>query len=96
MITNARALVAGEDRFETSIDGKPWQQPVFSYPLKCLRWSREEFAAMSAQEQFSTRALLEDTGLLPMIDDDIGGGWRAQPGYAALMALGSLSAQTRS
>ncbi len=73
LLANARAAVAGEKRFETKIDGNLWRQPTISYQLKCLRWTREEFIAMSAGDQSRTRLILEETGLLPLIDSTIDG-----------------------
>ena len=71
LLANARAVVAGEPGFATEIDGRLWKQPSFSYQLKCLRWTRDEFAALSAVDQSSARAILEATGLSPLIDADI-------------------------
>ena len=72
LLANAHAVVAGEQSFGTEIDGRLWRQPSFSYQLKCLRWTRDEFEALSVGEQASARAILEATGLLPLIDEDIG------------------------
>ncbi len=71
MLANATALAAGEKEFETEIDGLPWKQPSFPYQLKCLRWTREKFAALTATEQALARDILETNGLLPLIDDAI-------------------------
>lgn len=71
LLANARAVVAGEQSFATEIDGKPWTQPSFPYQLKCLRWTRTEFAALSARDQSTARTILEATGLSPLIDVDI-------------------------
>ena len=70
MLANARALAAGETAFETVIDGRPWRQPVFAYQAKCLRWTREEFAGLSAAGQAQARNVLAQTGLLPLVDVD--------------------------
>jgi glutathione S-transferase len=71
LLANARAVVSGEKSFATEIDGRLWRQPTFPYQLKCLRWTRDEFAALSAGDQSSARAILKETGLLPLIDVDI-------------------------
>jgi hypothetical protein len=71
LLANARAVVAGEQNFTTEIDGRLWSQSSFPYQLKCLRWTRDEFAALTAKDQFSARTILEATGLLPLIDADI-------------------------
>jgi glutathione S-transferase len=71
LLANARAVAAGDKTFETEIDGKPWAQPSFPYQLKCLRWTRDEFAALTAKDQSRARTILEMTGLSPLIDADI-------------------------
>lgn len=68
LLANAKAVMAGAESFSTEIDGQPWKQPCFAYQAKCLQWIREAFAALSANDQASIRALLEGTGceeLLP-------------------------------
>lgn len=72
LLANAKALAAGEKQFETTIDGKPWTQPSFPYQGKCLRWTREEFAALSEADQADARSILEAAGLLPLLDETIG------------------------
>ena len=71
LLANARAVVATEESFTTEIDGRLWRQPSFRYQLKCLRWTRDEFAALSAADQSSARAILEATGLSPLVDVNI-------------------------
>ncbi len=69
MLANAKALAAGEKTFETTIDGKLWQQPSFPYQGKCLRWTREELDRLSADDRSAARAILDASGLLPLIDE---------------------------
>ena len=71
LLGNANAVLAGEKNFTTEIEGKLWSQPSFPYQLKCLRWIREEFYAMTPADQISTRAILEATGLTPLIDSNL-------------------------
>lgn len=71
MLANAHALVTGDQSFATEIDGRVWKQPSFSYQLKCLRWTRDEFTAMSARDQATAGAILEEAGLSPLIDTAI-------------------------
>ncbi len=73
MLANAKAIAAGEKEFETAIDGRPWTQPSFPYQAKCLRWTREELAALSAPDQEAARAILDASGLRPLVDEPIGG-----------------------
>ncbi len=72
MLANARAIAAGEKQFETEIDGKVWQQPSFPYQAKCLRWTREEFGALSDVDRESVTRLLSNVGLMPLIDEAVG------------------------
>ena len=62
MIANAKAILAGEQSFETEIDGRPWTQPVFKYQVKCLNWLRGDHAALSGNERGAVDALLTGTG----------------------------------
>ncbi len=59
MLANARALLAGAPEFQTVIDGGPWTQGTVNYQGKCLRWLREEFAALSAPEQTAADDILQ-------------------------------------
>ena len=70
-LCQAAAIVAGEKQFETEIDGRPWVQPSFPYQAKCLRWTREEFGALSESDQQLVRTMLEPAGLLPLVDEAI-------------------------
>ena len=72
MLANARAIAAGEKQFETEIDGKVWQQPSFPYQAKCLRWTREEFGALSDVDRENVTRLLSNVGLMPLIDEAVG------------------------
>ena len=72
MLANARAIAAGTKQFETEIDGKVWQQPSFPYQAKCLRWTREEFGALSDVDRESVTRLLSNVGLMPLIDEAVG------------------------
>ncbi|WP_116234933.1 glutathione S-transferase C-terminal domain-containing protein [Parasphingopyxis lamellibrachiae] len=67
LLANARAAMAGEDRFETEIDGRPWSQPTFPYQAKCLHWIRESFASLSADDRARIHALLDGTGCEPLL-----------------------------
>ena len=59
MLANARVLASKAQMVETMDDGKPWVQHPFAYQGKCLRWLREEFAALSALDQASALRILE-------------------------------------
>ena len=62
MIANAKAVMAGEETFETEIDGRPWTQPAFKYQAKCLQWLREDHAALTDNERGAVDAMLAETG----------------------------------
>ena len=67
LLANAAAAMAGEDQFETEIDGRPWTQPTFPYQAKCLHWIREAFAALTIEDQGRIRTLFEGTGCEPLL-----------------------------
>lgn len=68
LLANAAAKTRGEVGVDCLIGSTRWQQPVFSYQVKCLGWLREHFAALNAEEQGWLRAALAGSGcdvLLP-------------------------------
>ncbi|MGP1354035.1 MAG: glutathione S-transferase C-terminal domain-containing protein [Parasphingopyxis sp.] len=67
LLANAQAVLAGDEQFETEIDGRPWSQPTFPYQAKCLHWIREEFAALSPDDQARVNAVLDGTGCEPLL-----------------------------
>ena len=62
IVANAKAVMAGEDSFDTEIDGRPWTQPTFKYQAKCLQWLRADHSAMSDNERGAVDGLLAGTG----------------------------------
>lgn len=68
LLANAKAIAAGDESFETTIDGQRWQQPVFPYQAKCLQWIRNEFAALDATSQATVRELLGGTGMNVLVE----------------------------
>lgn len=62
MQANAKALMAGEDQFETQIDGRTWTQPSFKYQGKCLGWLQDDYAALSGNVRGSVDAMLASSG----------------------------------
>jgi glutathione S-transferase len=61
-LANAKALAAGNDRFETTIDGRRWAQPTFPYQGKCLQWIKEEYRKLDASDRRDVDAVLAGTG----------------------------------
>jgi len=62
LLANAAAARAGEDTFETEIDGRLWTQSTFPYQAKCLVWLREAHAALPSDARARADALLAGTG----------------------------------
>ena len=62
LIANAKAADQGKETFETTIDGKPWIQPVFPYQVKCLAAIRQARSSMPAQARHDLDAMLAGTG----------------------------------
>ncbi len=67
LLANARALEAGAARVETTIDGLPWTQNPFPYQGKCLRWLREEFAALEDADRALALEVLDSTGCRDLV-----------------------------
>lgn len=67
LLANAQAITAGEETLQTTVDGQPWEQPVFPYQAKCLGWIRDEYAALSADDQRAVDTILAGTGCEPLL-----------------------------
>ena len=62
LLANAEALARGADRFECTIDGRPWIQRPFAYQAKCLQALRDEYAALTPRDRASVDTMLAGTG----------------------------------
>ena len=62
LIANANAIMQGEETWETEIDGSLWKQRAFPYQAKCLKWIKEEFAALNENDQSRVKTFLDGTG----------------------------------
>ena len=62
LLANARAIIEGEETWETEIDGSLWKQKTFPYQAKCLNWIKEEFDKLNADDKSRVRAFLDGTG----------------------------------
>ncbi len=67
LLANARALQAGQAQMETTIDGRPWVQPIFPYQAKCLQWINEEYRKLDSGARDQIDAVLSGTGCDSMI-----------------------------
>ena len=62
LLANAAAMNKGEKEMSTTIDGRPWKQPVFGYQAKCLQWIRQEYVRLEDHQRAQVDALLAGTG----------------------------------
>ena len=62
MLANAQAVQEGRDLVRCDVEGKPWEQQPFPYQAKCLRWLKEDYAALSAGDRAAVDAALAGTG----------------------------------
>ena len=62
LLANADAIAAGAQSLETTIDGQTWGQQAFPYQAKCLKWLREERAALSDADRAQADSILAGTG----------------------------------
>ena len=62
LVANAAARAEGAEPFTFTAWGMAYEQRPLSYPAKCLRWLREDLAAMPADAMARTRPVLEATG----------------------------------
>lgn len=69
-LANARAVQQDEKTMQTTIDGKPWEQPTFPYQAKCLGWLNAEYQALDSSHQSAVDAILSGTGCDTLIVKD--------------------------
>ncbi len=62
LTANAAALETGAVQVECEIDGQKWVQQPFPYQGKCLRWLREQHAALAAPDRAFVDGVLAGTG----------------------------------
>ena len=71
LLANARALMANEKQVHARIDGGDFSLQVVPYQGKCLRWLREEFAALATKDQDTASKILQATGCIALITEKI-------------------------
>lgn len=62
LLANAASVEQGLEQVECEIDGRPWVQDPFAYQAKCLRWLREQYAALPDASRETVDATLAGTG----------------------------------
>jgi glutathione S-transferase len=62
LLANAKAVQAGANEVTTEIGGRPWTQQPFAYQAKCVKWLREEYAALPAGAKATVDTVLAGTG----------------------------------
>jgi len=62
MVANAQALMSGADEVVCEIGGQNYRQAPFAYQAKCLKWLRDEYAALSDDDRVRVDAALAGTG----------------------------------
>ena len=62
MLANAKAVMEGENTFDTTVDGAPWTQPTFKYQAKTLGWIREAYFDLKLNDQNQVDEILRGTG----------------------------------
>jgi glutathione S-transferase len=67
LLANARALLPGEKHFSVELPQGLWEQGTVTYQGKCLRWLREEFAALDTAGQTHADAILQAAGIADVI-----------------------------
>jgi hypothetical protein len=60
-------LLRGEKQLSAELPQGRWEQGTVNYQGKCLRWLREEFAALDAAEQAQADAILQVAGIADLI-----------------------------
>ena len=68
LLANATALERGDAQIECEIDGAKWVQKPFPYQGKCLRWLREQHAALAAGDRKFVSGVLAGTGCEALFD----------------------------
>ena len=68
LAANAEAIDAGRGRFSFRALGHSYEQGVFRYQQKCLRWLRDEFVALKGADRNRAETLLGPTGCLEILD----------------------------
>lgn len=63
LLANAEAVESSADKMETTLDGRPWVQNPFPYQAKCLRWIRDEYRKLTAEQKQLADGVFAGSGL---------------------------------
>ncbi len=72
MLANAHALARGDKEVNCIVDGVAWHQQVFPYQGKCVRWLRQERAALAHTERHEVDKILGQSACLSLFTENIG------------------------
>lgn len=67
MLANLSAVECGASEVRAEVDGAVWTQQAFPYQAKCVRWLREAYAGLGAQDRSAIEPLLTTSGCLPLL-----------------------------
>ncbi len=62
LLANAAALEKEEETFSVTLMGATYEQGVFKYQAKCLKWLRDEYASLVGEAKDKADVVLKDTG----------------------------------
>jgi hypothetical protein len=71
MVANAKAVQNQSKQVQVQLHEGLWTQAAVPYQGKCLRWLRAQFASLPTNEQSQCRAVLQATGCLPLVEEEI-------------------------
>lgn len=69
LLANEAAHKAGNKQVDVAIDGEHWMLKTVPYQVKCVRWLREEFAALSHSDRALATNILQQTGCLALMPE---------------------------
>jgi len=69
LIGNAKAVAAGAEKVQMTLDGRPWEQNPFPYQVKCLRWLKDEYTNLEEADRTRIANILAGTGCEALLDE---------------------------
>ncbi len=68
MLANVAAILQGDDKVSTIVDGRPWVQQPFPYQAKCIQWIRQLYGSLSTADRDFVASVLADTGCEKLLE----------------------------